>query len=92
MLGVVLVSLKYKLMVLAVVISLVAAVLIITNQDPSSINETETEQITLEDSRTDREEVAGEDGEFKPANDPYQAYLDAGEAGRPAVIKFYARW
>ena len=85
-------SLKYKLTVVTLVISLAAAVLIITNQDPSFINETETEQIALGDSRTDREEVAGEDGEFKPSNDPYQAYLDAGEAGRPAVIKFYARW
>jgi len=85
------VALKYKLTVLTLVIVAAVAVLILTNQDAASIDEAESGQVAAEDSRTNGEEIE-EDGEFKPANDPYQAYLDAGEAGRPAVIKFYARW
>lgn len=85
-------SLKYKLTVIALVIIAAAAVLIITNQDMLSSGAVETEQIAVSETGDDLEDVPGVDEEFKPANDPYQAYLDAGEAGRPAVIKFYARW
>ena len=85
-------SLKYKLTVLALVIFAAAAVLVLTNQDILSSGTVDTEQIAASETGDDLEVEAGADEEFKPANDPYQAYLDAGEAGRPAVIKFYARW
>ncbi len=73
-------SSKYKLTVIALVIVAAAAVIILTNQDPVSNDEVGTGQI------------AEEGQEFAPATDPYQAYLDARDAGRPIVLEFYARW
>jgi len=86
------VSLKYKLTAIALVIVAAAAVLIITNQDMLSSGAVETEQIAVSETGDDLEEVSGVDEEFKPATDPYQAYLDAREAGSPIVLEFYARW
>ncbi len=71
-------ALKYKLSVLAVVISLAAAVLIITNQDQSPTDAVDTGRIELE-------EAAGTEQEFSPANDPYQAYLEAIEKYIPEM-------
>ena len=83
---------KYKLIVLALVIALAATVLILTNQNLLSSGEAEPDQITADDSNAELEEKVGLDDEFKPAADPYQAYLDARDAGKPVVLEFYARW
>ncbi len=85
-------SLNYKLTVIGLVIVAVAAVLTLTNQDMLSNGAVETEQIAAGETGDDLEEVSGVDEEFKPANDPYQAYLDARDAGSPIVLEFYARW
>ena len=84
--------LKYKLTILALVVSLAAAVLILTNQDTELTDEIEIEHMAIENNSTSQEEMADIDEEFKPAADPYQAYLDARDAGSPIVLEFYARW
>jgi len=42
------------------------------------------------------EDVAGdadtEDIEFKTTDNPYRAYLEARENGKPIVLEFYAHW
>lgn len=32
------------------------------------------------------------DGQFKSTIDPYSAYTEALDEGKPIIIKFYARW
>lgn len=83
---------KYKLTVLSLVIVAVAAIFIVTNHDLFSGSEVEKEQVSAGESSVDHEESGEKDDQFKPAADPYRAYLDARDAGKPVVLEFYARW
>lgn len=42
------------------------------------------------------EDAAGEQGkediEFSTTDEPYRAYIEAREKGKPIVLEFYARW
>ncbi len=85
-------SLKYKAVVLATVMVAIAAVLFLTNQDPVPKGEVESDQIAANLNGYKLEVASLADDDFKPADDPYQAYTDARQAGKPIVLEFYARW
>lgn len=81
---------KLKIAILVVVVAVAALVLYFPNvQGLLSSGETVAEDTAAE------EEAINDDAEnavFAPEDDPYMQVLDALEAGRPVLIKFYARW
>jgi len=86
------VSLKYKAAVITVVVAALAAVFFLTNQDPAENGEVKAGQIAVNGNGYESELASLAGDEFNATLDPYQAYNDARKAGKPIVLKFYARW
>jgi len=71
-------SKKLKLLILAVIITAVAAILILPGSAPLADRvDDETAEPVLE--------------EFAPAEEPFKAFIEARQARKPIVLEFYAR-
>jgi hypothetical protein len=71
-------SKKNRLIILAVIITAVAAILVLPGSIPSADRvEDETAEPVLE--------------EFAPDEEPFRAFIEARQARKPIVLEFYAR-
>ncbi len=83
-------NLKLKIAILAIVVAAAALVLYFPSiQGLLSSGEEVEEDMAAEEETINNET---EDAVFIPEDDPYMQVLGALEAGRPVLIKFYARW
>ena len=82
-------NVKLKTAILAAVVLLAALVLYFPNlQEFLSPGEEVTEEVAAEETVADETEEAV----FAADDNPLRQALNALEAGRPVLIKFYARW
>lgn len=81
---------KQKIAILIIVVAAAALALFFPNvQGLLSPGEKASEDITAEEEAISDDP---KDAVFAPEDDPYMQVLNALEAGRPVLIKFYARW